>query len=219
MKFLILVSLLFCSSVALSEDELLDFINTLDGVETQDDQINTGVQGKIFEAKQVTVELSRINDVGFLIVLDQNGTATIVASAEQTLGITGSVTTDLEPYLQDASNLLIFALWNREGKNIDLRYWEKTFLSGYSYKYRLIGDGTTLYKLEGDEKGKAGIVYWNAFFIDKNDNNLTISPVTTDIQAQINRVFESVSNNTALTATNQKAVNLGANIATALMKW
>ena len=221
MRYLFLVSLLLFSSSATSENWLSDLLNPPLKAEELDDPVNTGVQGKTFNARQLSVELDNINDVGFIIVIDQSGKATIVASAEQTMGITGSVEVDLDPYLKYPTNLLIFALWNREGTNLDLKYWEKDFLNGYSYQYSLIADGTTLYKLEGDKAGNAGIRYWNAFSIYKKDDGLlTIAPINKDVQTQIKLVFEGVSHNTALTSIDQKTVNLGANIASALMrKW
>jgi hypothetical protein len=213
-KYIIFASLLLFSGLASSEQTIDEVINSF--VETEETQINTGVQGKTFEAKKLSVELNNINDAGFLLVIDPNGQVTIADSAEQTLGMSGSSSTELEPFLKEGSNVLIFALWNKEGKSLDLKYWEKTFLSGYSYKYSLIADGTTLYKLEGDKSGKAGVAYWNAFFIVKNGDNLTIEPLNKKDQNYFKRAFEKVSNNTALTSTDQKAVNLGANIAHAL---
>lgn len=214
MKYIFFVSLLLFSAFARCEVGSIDeLVNSF--TETEETQINTGVQGRTFEAKKISVELSNINDVGFLFVANFNN-VTIADIAEQTLGMSGSSSTELEPYLKQGDNILIFALWNKAGKSLNLKYWEKTFLSGYSYKYSLIADGTTLYKLEGDKEGKAGVAYWNAFFVVKNGDNLTIRPLTKGEQARIRRAFEKVSNNTALTSTDQKAVNLGANIANAL---
>jgi hypothetical protein len=182
-----------------------------------DQNNNTGVEGKIFNAKKLTVELKNINDIGMIFVIDESGGIEEAGSTEQTLGIAGTETIELEPYLKTGRNLLIFALWNKDGKKLDLKYWQKSFLEGYSYDYSLIGDGTTLYKLQGNKKtGGAGVVYWNAFTIDKDGDNLTIRPAPRGEIERIKRAMSHASTTTALTTSDAKMANITSNIAIAL---
>ena len=124
-----------------------------------EEQQNTGVEGKTFKVKKISIELKNINDFGFVFVIDESDTPNLAGSSEQTIGLTGSETIELAPYLKSGRNLLVFALWNKEGKTIDAKFYKKTFLDGWSFDYTLIGDGTNLYHLYDKKAGAVGVAY------------------------------------------------------------
>ena len=177
---------------------------------------NTGVDGKSFNVKKINIELKNINDIGLIFLIDENDNVALVASPEQTLGLAGSETIELEPYLKLGQNLLVFALWNKGGTNIDLKYWNKTFLNSWSFDYTLIGDGTTLYKLHDSKEGKEGITYWNAFLVDSDGATLTLRPIAKSNIPKIKQAMQQATNTIKSIKTDLKTSDIASNIAISL---
>jgi hypothetical protein len=79
------------------------------------------IEDKTFEVSSLSVAIKNINDVGLVFVRHDKGKVNI-ASLASWAGIAGSDETELDKYMDEGDNLLIFVLWNKQGKAIDVPY-------------------------------------------------------------------------------------------------
>lgn len=80
------------------------------------------IEDKVFKVSTLTVSIKDINDVGLVFVRHGKGKVNIVSQAAWTYGLTGSDETKLDEHMDEGDNLLIFVLWNKQGKAVDVPY-------------------------------------------------------------------------------------------------
>lgn len=177
-----------------------------------DEPAHSAAWGKSFTIKKLSVSLKNINDIGMLFIERPYADIELIDLAEWNLGISGAAEIDLFPYIGLGDNTLVFILWNKEGKKLDTPIYSKSFLSGWSFDYTLIGDGTSLFHETGGEEGKAGIAYWNVFFIHSNGDEYTLEPANAATVAHLANKIEEISTEPNI-KNQEKSVNIAANIA------
>jgi hypothetical protein len=137
------------------------------------------IEDKTFEVSSLSVAIKNINDVGLVFVRHDKGKVNI-ASLASWAGIAGSDETELDKYMDEGDNLLIFVLWNKQGKAIDVPYinFKKSFLDSWSFEFSLFGDGTNLFHQAQEGKGGNGVAHFEAFNVEKSGQIYRVSPAS-----------------------------------------
>lgn len=137
------------------------------------------IEDKIFKVSSLSVAIKNINDVGLVFVRHGKGRVNFVSQASWT-GIAGSDEKELDKYMDEGDNLLIFVLWNKKGKEIEIPFTniKKTFLDSWSFDFSLFGDGTNLFHEAKEDKGGNGVMYFEAFNIEKTGKAYRVSPAS-----------------------------------------
>lgn len=138
------------------------------------------IEDKVFRVSTLTVSIKDINDVGLVFVRHDNGKVNIVSQAASTYEIAGSNETELDNYMDEGDNLLIFVLWNKQGKTVNIPYtkFKQNFLDSWSFDFSLFGDNTNLFHSTEQSKGGTGVVYFEAFNVEKSGTIYRVSPAS-----------------------------------------
>lgn len=136
------------------------------------------IEDKVFKVSSLSVAIKKINDLGLVFVRHDKGKVNIVSQAAWTLGLAGSDETELDGYLDEGSNLIIFVLWNKQGKEINTSFFKQSFLDSWSFDFSLFGDSTNLFHQAKEGKGGNGVAYFDAFNVDKSGGTYLVSPAT-----------------------------------------
>jgi hypothetical protein len=136
------------------------------------------IEDKVFKVSTLSVSIKNINDLGLVFVRHGKSKVNIVSQAAWTLGITGSNETELDKYMDEGDNLLIFVLWNKQGKEINNFFVKKKLLDNWSFDFSLFGDGTNLFHQAKEGNGGNGVAYFEAFNVEKSGQTYRISPAT-----------------------------------------
>jgi hypothetical protein len=136
------------------------------------------IEDKVFRVSTLSVSIKNINDLGLVFVRHGKGKVNIVTQAAWMLGITGSNETELDKYIDEGDNLLIFVLWNKQGKEINNFFVKKKLLDNWSFDFSLFGDGTNLFHQAKEGNGGGGVAYFEAFNVEKSGQTYRVSPAT-----------------------------------------
>jgi hypothetical protein len=152
------------------------------------------IEDKVFKVSTLTVSIKDINDVGLVFVRHGKGKVNIVSQGSWTYGLTGSDESKLDEYMDEGDNLLIFVLWNKQGKALDVPYinLKQSFLDSWSYDFSLFGDGTNLFHQTAQGKGGNGVVHFEAFNVEKTGKTYRVSPASSFQVAAIHYAIDSI---------------------------
>jgi hypothetical protein len=154
----------FSTQTKVSEAANVEKISEINlGIASQFDGSEGSDLGK--EVHDVSVKLSDIDDLGFVMVQNSEGIFQLAKEVEWTATSgAGAGIVSLNKYLESGMNLVILALHNKTiafGKN------------KWSYDFNLLGDGATLWHDAKKQVGRdSGIKYWMAFSVEKRANGI-----------------------------------------------
>lgn len=150
-----------------------------------------------FTVKSVLVEMKNINDLGLVFVSREDGSLVLAGQAAWGLsltGLAGKAEIELEDFIKDGENVVLFVLWNKPGKKIDTEYYKRSFMEKWSYEISLYGDGTNLFHQLDDGTSSPGVAYHFAFNVDKHGSSYEVSGANSGQLSRIAGILSKVNN-------------------------
>lgn len=138
----------------------------------------------------------------------------MAAQAEWTYGIKGSKSVPLDDFIKQGSNLVVFALYNKKGKGISTRFYNKDFLTNYSYDFTLLGDGSTLFHMADNQKeGQQGIAAWSAYGVERNGAQFKVGAISPAQTSQLEAAFRHINDDLTSNPVAETSTDIAAQIA------